>query len=157
MPIVKCKICGKNFHIKPSHKKLGYGKYCSKKCQYQGQRKGKYVICEICGKEVWKMPKELRASKSQKFFCSKRCQTIWRNKYYIGELHSNWRGGEFIYYRIMRENKIFPRCKICGIKDKRVLIIHHKDSDRKNYKIDNLVWLCRNCHYLVHNKDVRVK
>lgn len=156
MPQVKCKICQKEFYVKPSHKKLGWGKYCSIKCGSLGKRKGKFVICEICGQETWKQPKALKISKSGKFFCGKKCQTIWRNKHYVGKLHSNWQGGEFTYYRVMKESNISPKCKLCGIDDKRVLIIHHKDCNRKNYNIENLIWLCRNCHYLVHNKDVKV-
>jgi 5-methylcytosine-specific restriction endonuclease McrA len=42
-------------------------------------------------------------------------------------------------------------CKRCGTEDKRVLEAHHIDSNRKNNTIQNLVWLCRNCHHLVHN------
>jgi len=157
MPIVKCKICGKDLYVKPSHQKLGYGKYCSRICKHQGQRKGKYVICDVCGKKTWKTPKALKSSRSGKFFCGKKCQTIWRNKHYIGKLHSNWQGGEYTYYRIMKEGKKFPICKNCGVKDKRVLVIHHIDCNRKNNNINNLTWLCRNCHYLVHNKDVKIK
>lgn len=156
MPKVKCKICNKEFYVKPSHQKLGYGKYCSKGCKFLGQRKGKYVLCETCDKEVWKMPKDLKGSKSGKFFCSKKCQTLWRNKKFSGPLHQNWQGGEYTYYRIMKENNVLQICKRCLIKDKRVLIIHHLDCNRKNNKVDNLVWLCRNCHYLVHNKNIKL-
>lgn len=156
MPQAQCKICQKEFYVKPNHLKLGWGKFCSIKCASLGRKKGKFVICEICGKETWRQPKALKTSKSGKFFCSKKCQTIWRNKYYIGSLHSNWQGGESTYYRVMKESKIPSKCKLCGIDDTRVLIIHHKDCNRKNYKISNLIWLCRNCHYLTHNKDVKV-
>lgn len=41
-------------------------------------------------------------------------------------------------------------CDLCRITDERVLIVHHKDQDRKNNSIKNLAWLCRNCHYLAH-------
>lgn len=156
MPQVRCKICRKEFYAKPNHLKLGWGKYCSNKCRSRGSRKGKYVICEICGKEAWKMPKDLRGSKSGKFFCGKSCQTKWRNVKYSGPNHPLWRGGEFTYYRIMKESKIPSKCKLCGQEDKRALIIHHKDCNRKNYNINNLAWLCRNCHYLVHNYGEKI-
>ena len=152
MPQVKCKICGRSFYIKPSHQKLGYGKYCSMNCAIAARRKGKYVVCETCGKEVWKQPMALKRSRSGKFFCSKSCQTIWRNKEFSEERHPNWKGGEFVYIRIMKESKIKPICAHCGIKDKRVLVVHHKDHNRKNYSVNNLIWLCRNCHYLIHNR-----
>ena len=41
-------------------------------------------------------------------------------------------------------------CGICKISDKRVLVVHHVDSNRKNNTFKNLMWLCRNCHCLVH-------
>jgi len=151
MPQVKCKICDKEFYVKPSHQKLGYGKYCSRNCQRKGQVKGKYVLCEFCGKEIWRIPRDIKRSKSNKFFCSKSCQTKWRNKLFSGNKHANWKGGEYTYHRIMREHNIRAICSRCGIDDKKVLVIHHKDHNRKNNNIDNLVWLCRNCHYLTHD------
>jgi 5-methylcytosine-specific restriction endonuclease McrA len=56
----------------------------------------------------------------------------------------------------MKENKINPICGCCGIKDERILLIHHRDCDRKNNNISNLVWLCWNCHFLVHNFDQKI-
>lgn len=156
MPQVKCKICNKEFYIRPSHLKRGHGKFCSQKCQYEGQKTGKFIACDVCGKEKWKTLKDLRSSKSGKYFCGKTCQTIWRNKQYTGERHVNWRGGEFTYQRIMKENKVEPTCNICGIKDKRILLIHHLDHNRKHNVIENLIWLCWNCHYLVHNYDQKI-
>jgi len=28
---------------------------------------------------------------------------------------------------------------------------NHIDSNRKNNNLNNLIWLCMNCYYLVHN------
>ena len=151
MPYVKCKVCETKLYVKPSHQKMGYGKYCSVECRHLGQRKGKYVLCYQCEKEVWKMPKALLHSKSKKYFCSKSCQTQWRNVLFSGKKHPNWRGGEFIYPKVMKQHGIPPVCNKCGLKDKRVLIIHHIDHNRKHNVIKNLMWLCRNCHYLIHN------
>jgi hypothetical protein len=27
------------------------------------------------------------------------------------------------------------------------------DEDRSNNRLDNLIWLCHNCHYLIHHHD----
>lgn len=157
MPYNKCKICSQEFYIKPSHLKLGYGKYCSIKCRGESQKKGKYVNCDICGEKVWKMPKDLKSSKSGKFFCSKSCQTKWRNKYYSGDKHRLWQGGVYVYRDVMIKSNIDQICKKCGIDDLRVLVVHHKDRNRKNNHLNNLVWLCRNCHSLIHNHDEKIK
>jgi len=157
MPYNNCKICSKEFYIKPSHLKLGYGKYCSVKCRAQSQKKGKNVYCEICNKEIWRMPKCLKKSKSGKFFCSKSCQTKWRNKYYSGDKHYFWKGGENVYRKRMLSSDIRLICKKCGVKDIRILVVHHKDRDRKNNGLENLIWLCRNCHHLIHNHNEKIK
>ncbi len=77
---------------------------------------------------------------------------MWKNKnIFYGESHGNWNGGESSYREIMFRNNIPLKCSDCGLKEKRVLLVHHKDKNRKNNKIENLRWLCRNCHYLAHN------
>lgn len=154
MPQVKCKICDKEFYVKPSHQKLGYGQYCSRVCMHLGQRKGKWMICHVCGKETWKTPKDIKGSKSGKFFCNKSCSTLWRNKLFSGKKHPNWRGGEYTYRRLMKTFNFPLICKKCGIHDQRVLVVHHLDRNRKNNKVENLIWLCHNCHFLVHNHNM---
>jgi predicted HNH restriction endonuclease len=32
-----------------------------------------------------------------------------------------------------------------------MLIVHHVDENRSNNDPENLIWLCYNCHHLVHN------
>ena len=91
MPQVKCKICNKEFYAKPNWLKRGHGIYCSRECHHKGMRKGKFVKCDICENETWKRPRALKHSKSGKFFCSKSCQTLWRNQYYSGPKHPNWK------------------------------------------------------------------
>jgi hypothetical protein len=151
-PNKKCNICGKPFYVKPYFLKKGHGKYCSRECQFKGQLKGKFVECDECGKTVWKMPHDIRHSVSQKFFCSKSCQTVWRNKLFSGPNHPFWTGGLDKYRIVLIENNIPMICKECGLDDKRVLVAHHKDGNRKNKDVNNLEWLCRNCHYLAHNR-----
>lgn len=157
MPLVHCKICGKEFYAKPSWLKHGWGKYCSSKCQYKAQLKGKFVYCEICGKKIWRRPCQLKHSKSKKFFCSKSHQTLWRNRTFSGPRHPNLRGGESIKHKkILIQSGIKPVCKLCACKDKRVLVVHHLDKNKKHNNIKNLVWLCHNYHHLVHHYNVSV-
>jgi hypothetical protein len=157
MPTVKCKRCEKDFFAKPSWLKIGYGKFCSSKCQYEAQKRGKFIACHICGEKTWKAPKQMKHSKSGKFFCSKSCQTLWRNKEFKGPRHHNWKGGENIHHKkFLIENNIELICKICGTEDERILAVHHLDKNRKNNKIENLIFLCHNCHHLVHCHNTKV-
>lgn len=129
----------------------GHGMYCSSVCQYQSARKGKVVACNICGKETYKQLKALGKSKSGQFFCGKSCQTKWRNSLFIQEKHPNWKEGRFAYRSVLTRNKVPPVCTLCKTADKRVLAVHHIDENRKNNVIENLAWLCHNCHHLVHH------
>lgn len=158
MPIVKCKICTKQFYAKPNWIIKGWGKYCSPKCQHEGRRNGKFVACFICDKKVYRTPKNIRSSKSRKYFCGKSCQTVWRNSMvFVGRNHPNWKGGFFSYRDIIRRSKKKVICTLCQLKDKRILAVHHIDHNHKNNNLTNLAWLCHNCHFLVHHhKDQRL-
>lgn len=152
MPQVKCHFCTNDFYAKPSWLKNGYGKYCSIKCRSEAQRNGNKFNCFICNKEVYRSIKGQRTSKSGKFFCSKSCQTIWRNSVlYTGVNHPNWINGESSYRDKMIRSKQLQICSRCNLNDFRILAVHHKDRDRKNNDLSNLIWLCHNCHFLVHN------
>lgn len=148
---VVCKQCLKKFQAKPSWLKNGYGKYCSRACSHQSKRLGQIVKCFICNTEVYKQAKALEGSKSGKLFCTKSCQTKWRNAEFKDEKHPNWKGGMHAYRRMMRQSDSPQVCTLCKTKDKRVLAVHHVDENRKNNTIENLQWLCHNCHHLVHH------
>lgn len=151
MPNVECILCSQQFYAKPSHIIRGWGKYCSKTCQYKGQKTGSLTRCSACSKEVYKTKTEQTRSKSQKYFCSKACQTRWRNTEYSGDKHSNWVSGKASYRTTLMRSGRIQQCAKCNLSDRRVLAVHHKDRNRDNNSLSNLVWLCHNCHYLVHH------
>ena len=147
----KCRVCGKELSIKECHLKRGWGKYCSKKCQAKAQIKGSWVQCDYCGKAIWRQPKDFKRSKRNKFFCSKKCHCSWENKNIrCGENAPNWVAGETVYRSLLKRYGKIEKCRRCGIEDKRLLVVHHIDANRKNNRSENLEWLCRNCHCLVH-------
>lgn len=157
MVLVNCKLCKKQFYAKPSWVRQGNGVYCSAKCHHTDSRNGKVVMCDTCGMETYKSQKALRGSKSGKFFCSKSCQTIWRNSEFTEEKHTNWKGGGHSYRLKMLKNGPEPICLLCRSSDLRILTVHHIDKNRKHNNIDNLAWLCHNCHHLVHHYPDELK
>ncbi len=151
MPKVACKICAKKFYAKPFHQRKGWGIFCSPACSHTSKMRGKFYACATCNNPVWRTPKEFTNSKGKKFFCNKACHAKLKNKLWsLGEDHFNWKGGSSVYREVMLRAKIKSICRDCGIKDIRVLVVHHLDENRKNNQIHNLCWLCRNCHYLIH-------
>ena len=150
MTIVKCAVCQKAFYSKPSQLKLGWGKYCSATCRNKSQFNGHKVRCFTCGKGVYKSLARLKHSKSGNYFCDKKCQTLWRNSIFSGEKSPNWINGIRSYREILLRNEEKPVCVLCRVADVRILTVHHVDGNRKNNLISNLVWVCHNCHHLVH-------
>jgi len=158
MPQVNCKVCKKEFYVKPYHQRIGMGIYCSTTCQYIGARKGKYILCDVCGKKTWKEPRQLKRSKSGKLFCSKSCHMVWKNKIMnLGENHPNWVNGKYAERGVLERSGRKIVCELCKTKDKRIMAVHHKDRNNRNNKLLNLAWLCHNCHFLVHNYNVKFK
>ncbi len=154
MPIVSCQVCKKSFYVKPSHQLLGWGKYCSANCRSKSQLKGKTFLCGVCGKKLYRSPAKIVHSHSGNFFCSKRCQTLWRNKYYIEEKSPLWQNGITVYRKILERSGVSKICKICLIDNPKVLSVHHVDHNRNNNTLKNLTWLCFNCHFLIHHDEV---
>jgi len=151
MPQVTCQQCTTTFNAKSSWLKNGYGKFCSRNCASSHRKNGQDVACDVCNTQVYKSQKALKGSKSGKFFCGKSCQTTWRNQQFKGDMHPNWKEGKHAYRRMMHASERPKICGRCQTTDVRVLAVHHVDHDRSNNTLDNLVWLCHNCHHLTHH------
>ncbi len=78
----------------------------------------------------------------------------WKNsELRAGNNHPLWKGGEGSYRQKMKRSSCPPVCAHCGITNERVLAVHHKDRNRKHNDLENLMWLCHNCHYLEHHPE----
>ena len=109
-----CETCGKEFLVKPSVIKHGYGKFCSPECYGKWQSKhrrgensanwkgGKIKqSCQICGKEFLTTPSAIKKGRGK--FCSKECQGKSQSKHRRLKNNANWKGG-----------MVKQKCKICG-------------------------------------------
>lgn len=151
MPIHKCIVCHNDFYVKPIHERKGWGIFCSRDCKKIGTQKRKTLNCFICNKLIYKTASQIEHSKSGNYFCGKSCQTKWRNVEYSGNKHLGWKGGLSVYRKIMLKSGSRTECALCHKTDPRVLAVHHIDQNHSNLMLGNLVWLCHNCHYLIHH------
>ena len=61
---------------------------------------------------------------------------------------------EKIKYRLIAEGHLEEKCSSCGFQERRVLdykiplLLNFKDNNKKNYRKDNIHFLCYNCYYL---------
>jgi hypothetical protein len=64
-----------------------------------------------------------------------------------------------IKYRLITEGYLEEKCANCGFEERRVLdykmplLLHFKDNNKKNYKLDNVELLCYN-HYFLTVGDI---
>lgn len=73
-----CVVCGEKFSILNCLYKEGWGKYCSRKCQffiYESRRKRK--ICPQCNKEFYVPP----SLENKRKYCSKKCKDDFERDY----------------------------------------------------------------------------
>jgi len=123
-------------------------------------------ICLYCGKEFWSY------KHYNKKYCSKKCYSFDLRKLKKGIKSLLWKGGRTKLSQLLRtrveysewRNAIFIRdnytCQKCGIKSgcghRIFLHAHHIKSfneyPKLRYNLNNGITLCKNCHFLEHNR-----
>ena len=113
------------------------------KCPNCGVVKRIKLQCAYCGKEIERLPNEIKKNKSGLFYCSRECGN--RHKNQLRAESGEWDSSQ--NYRLKAFEQLSHYCAVCGWKeDERILEVHHKDEDRSNNSIDNLCILCPTCH-----------
>lgn len=146
-----CEICNKMFQVPASDHRIKEGKkirFCSRKCMGVSNKKGEYKHCKYCEKLFYT---------TRNIFCSSKCaceykkvnynhKTYYENGY-ICEYHNgyNKKGNVKQHRRIMEE--------YIGRKLKENEIVHHKNGDKTDNRIDNLQIMTRSEHSSMHRKE----
>ena len=73
-----CVVCGRDFTVKLYLIKQGFGKFCSKECQFSSYENKRVVcICKQCGRKLTLHPSAAKKTK----FCSKECADAHKRDY----------------------------------------------------------------------------
>ena len=166
---VECEWCGEEYEEKPHREDRT--RFCSRECQgashanESSERNRIKISCSHCGEEFETHP--YRVDKSDRLFCpDSDCRAKWMSENQLGENHPGWKGGYTSYSHGWEKarKKALERdgycCQDCGLsqsthkeKHSQELHVHHiqpivkYDNKRKANKLDNLVTLCRDCHW----------
>lgn len=149
-----CLECDELFFTEAREVNRGNGKFCSIKCSniYKGKiPKESNVTCAFCKKDFYKNKSKQSKSKSGLHFCTRACKDKAQRIGGIKDIQPNHYGEVLSKYRDAAFRSYEHKCAICSYsKYKEVLEVHHKDEDRTNNKISNLIILCPTCHKEVH-------
>lgn len=155
--LVNCTYCSTSFNARPTDIKRGHAKFCSRNC-FAKNRKGyrkpviSNVTCACCAKAFYRRSSALANSKSRLYFCSRACKDRSQRLGGITEIMppQYGRGNGRHDYRERALKHYGEICTKCGFADLRAIEVHHKDKNRENNELNNLVVLCANCHCIEH-------
>jgi len=111
------------------------------------------LTCDNCSKTFYResqLQQRLLKRGLKHSFCSRKCYGEWIK----GKRNPLWKHGKSdtgTYYaqKVIEENNIPPICQICNDPEKKTFI-HHKDEDRTNNQLSNLLVVCWDCHQNLH-------
>lgn len=156
-----CKFCKKEYFAEKREINRGKGIFCSHSCSSLFYHKNKEVIkkipnvkCANCKKDFYKSKLKQKNSKSGLFFCCRACKDKAQRIGGIKEIQPNHYTNKLrstSHKGLIKRIKGINFCEKCGYnKHIEILQIHHKDRDRNNGDLENLIVLCPNCHLWEH-------
>lgn len=158
---IDCKQCNQR-HLSRIRRN-SKNEFCSGRCarDYIKQNGSVTTICAWCKLEHTKKKSQLVNSKSGLYFCTRKCKDEAQKIGGIKEIQPLHFGtakdqGSEIYRKLFEDHEFF--CNRCGYKEFKVAVqIHHIDENRTNNDKTNLIPLCANCHWALHNNKWGLK
>lgn len=141
-----CENCGKNF--KAYNYRKDTSKYCSLECYHKATRKSTISKCINCNKEFTK-----KYENAPQKFCCYKCFCDYKKKLpKKATLGKN--GYKYVWMTdgSAKKEHIYIMENIIGRKLKKNECVHHKDGNRSNNDISNLMLMTRGEHSSLHRK-----
>jgi len=101
--------------------------------------------CVVCGKEFRPKLHWTDTNGHNRKTCSKECRHI-----FYGKIQKKEKGHSQAYYQRIRRELKPDICELCGAVPPVRMDTHHKDRDRSNNTIENIMVLCVRCHAYLH-------
>lgn len=142
-----CKQCGKEFGVRKIYIERGGGKFCSKSCS---------TTYRNINSNPAKCPEVRMKISLNHADVSGENNPMYGMKGKLSPAYIDGRSkftGE-VYRKIALAN-LEHKCSLCNEDDISKLDVHHKDGNNKNNKLNNLVFLCKKCHYKVAHNYIR--
>jgi predicted nucleic acid-binding Zn ribbon protein len=140
-PNTKCLICNTSIYRRPMEIQKSQNRvFCSNKCYGIFCRKEN--PCIICGKPIL-------ASLNKKT-CSRSCSNINRAgiQYKINRPKDKVKSQQSLKIRLLEERG--RKCERCSYSKHQILEVHHKNRNREDNELANLLLICPNCHAEEH-------
>jgi hypothetical protein len=137
---VDCKVCGKTFTVIACRRETA--KYCSRACYYRAmQRVGSIELqCVVCGKSFQRPPSRAIYANP---VCDKNCRGLL--------MRTSAPSSAAQARKWLERRGSFKACSRCGYDaHPEILVVHHRDYDRRNNSANNFEVLCPNCHAIEH-------
>jgi hypothetical protein len=146
--VKKCAECRKRYYV-PKHV-FEKSKACSLKCIGKiAKRRQVKLVCSTCKKKFNRQRARLKNSRSGYYFCGRICKEVAQSLGGIEAIQPDHYGSGR-KYRNRALKLLGKKCSKCGYDTHvKMLDVHHRDSDRSNNVIKNLVVLCVWCHALL--------
>lgn len=154
----KCEACKIVFELKPPVRITNKPqRFCSRLCANRAHAliaEASYQNCKLCGVQFY-----TKGKSHKRQYCSHKCRNIRKRRGINGGMDSNTQKRKYIEY-LATSGKLLA-CEVCTFSNPReILQVHHKDKNRANGDLSNLILLCPNCHCTTHHhmrKNKRVK
>lgn len=164
--IKQCDMCGKDVEIRHKERLTHKNIFCSRKCEsmYRKLNNPNYIECAICGKLVYKKPRQVRDSKTGILCCSRKCLGELRKIIYLGENNPNYgnrgesnplyKNGDRIFqgYRLIHISEEHPfAINKYWIREHRYIAEKYLMTEEQSIEVNGKRYL--NPIYDVHHKD----